>query len=344
MSKSSVRAALVASVGVDAPPVSCHSRKLSTVPKASSPASAARARAGHVVEQPGDLGAPKNRDRAAGRSVARPAPHGRGAAAWRRAVGVRRSCQTMARWIGAAGRAVPDQRGLALVGDADGGDVLRRQRRRWSSACAAGGEHAAPDVLRVVLDPAGGGKVLCEFLLAEADEAEARRRRRWRASRSCPGRSRGYSAELPLRRGPGPWRPADRGPARTLADQRAPGQRRRSFHWFAKRFRLAPALALLLRSVPNRQPGMSPGLAARLQQSAAAERMRTWPSRTGRTEASRMRRSTGSHGGDAAGLARCPSPAWRCPAFASPHASLSGAEQLAPPQRRHLCRARSRHQ
>jgi len=44
MSKSSVRAALVASVACTLPPVSRHRRKLSTVPKASSPRSA-RARA-----------------------------------------------------------------------------------------------------------------------------------------------------------------------------------------------------------------------------------------------------------------------------------------------------------
>ena len=41
---------------------------------------------------------------------------------------VRRSCQTMARWIAWPDGAVPDHRGFALVGDADGGDASQAVR------------------------------------------------------------------------------------------------------------------------------------------------------------------------------------------------------------------------
>ena len=51
---------------------------------------------------------------------------------------VRRSCHTMARWSGRPVRPVPRDDGLALVGDADRGDGLRRPRaRRRSSASVA---------------------------------------------------------------------------------------------------------------------------------------------------------------------------------------------------------------
>ena len=52
-----MREALVASVDMHVPPVSRQIRKLSTVPKASSPRFGPRAGARHIVEDPGDLGA-----------------------------------------------------------------------------------------------------------------------------------------------------------------------------------------------------------------------------------------------------------------------------------------------
>ena len=60
---------------------------------------------------------------------------------------------------GAAGGALPHQRRLALVGDADGGDV------GWHSPClpqhrAAAGKHRVPDVLRFLLHLAGGREML----------------------------------------------------------------------------------------------------------------------------------------------------------------------------------------
>ena len=132
------------------------------------------ARAGHVVEHPGDLGAGEvgvddQAGLARGSSGSRPSrlqPR-------RRAAAVRRSCQTMALWIGCAGRAVPDHGGLALVGDADGGDV-------------AGGEAGARQglagdgELRVARSPAGrarpsrgAGKICRNSRCADGD----RRRR-----------------------------------------------------------------------------------------------------------------------------------------------------------------------
>ena len=49
---------------------------------------------------------------------------------------VRRSCQTMARWMGLPVRRSHTQAGLALVGDADGGDVAAASPAA-ASACRA---------------------------------------------------------------------------------------------------------------------------------------------------------------------------------------------------------------
>ena len=148
MSNSSVRAALVASVACTLPPVSRHSRKLSTVPKASSPASAAVARAGDVVEQPGDLGGGEIRiEQQPGLGRRSPA-RGRRARSVVAGVGGAAVLPDDGVVDRLAGRAVPDDRGLALVGDADGGDVLRREpglghrrahgRDRRASRCPPG--------------------------------------------------------------------------------------------------------------------------------------------------------------------------------------------------------------
>ena len=89
---SSVREALVTSVTCRWPPVRCQIKRLSTVPAASSPASAV-AGAGDVVEQPGDLG---------GREIGVEHQPGRSAIQPRRSrcrsqkAAVRRSCQTRA--------------------------------------------------------------------------------------------------------------------------------------------------------------------------------------------------------------------------------------------------------
>ncbi len=63
-----------------------------------------------------------------------------------------------------AGGAVPHDSGLALVGDADRGDVFRGEAglldRLAADRCRRG-----PDILRLMLDPARRGKMLRKFLL-----------------------------------------------------------------------------------------------------------------------------------------------------------------------------------
>ncbi len=68
---------------------------------------------------------------------------------------------------GAAGRAVPQQRGLALVGDADGDDVARTRAGLLHGA-AATRDRRRPQIFRLVLDLAVGGEMLREFLLRES--------------------------------------------------------------------------------------------------------------------------------------------------------------------------------
>ena len=66
-------------------------------------------------------------------------------------------------------RSVPDDRRLALVRDADGGDVTRDESRLLESF-SHDLVHGAPDLFRVVLDPAGLREVLRELLLRDADD------------------------------------------------------------------------------------------------------------------------------------------------------------------------------
>src|SRR3546814_5198707 len=71
---------------------------------------------------------------------------------------------------GRTGLAVPDRRRLALVGDADGGDLLGAR----TSVCQGALHHRqgiAPDVLGVVLHPAGLREVLRQLLLRLAEAA-----------------------------------------------------------------------------------------------------------------------------------------------------------------------------
>ena len=125
-----LRAAGVGDVGdVQAavgPPVRFQISQVSIVPNSASPASRARARAGHVVEQPSEL---------------QPAEIGgeRQARSWRGSGPGRRRAHSSATSVrGArvlpdqrvverlAAAAVPEHRRLALIGDADGGEIARR--------------------------------------------------------------------------------------------------------------------------------------------------------------------------------------------------------------------------
>ncbi|CAM3592657.1 hypothetical protein BOSP111201_14570 [Bordetella sputigena] len=69
-----------------------------------------------------------------------------------------------------AAGAVPDQRGFALVGDADGGDV-GRGRAGVVQGLSRDLQLAAPDLVGVVLDPARVRVILAEFALAHAARA-----------------------------------------------------------------------------------------------------------------------------------------------------------------------------
>jgi hypothetical protein len=70
---------------------------------------------------------------------------------------------------GLAGVAIPDDGGLALVGDPDGGDIGRADiRLREHLGCDSG--LSGPDIARVVLDPAGLWENLRKFFLRDGDD------------------------------------------------------------------------------------------------------------------------------------------------------------------------------
>ena len=68
-------------------------------------------------------------------------------------------------------RAVPHHRGLALVGDADRGDVLCLQAGLFQRL-AADRDRRGPDVLGLVLDPARGREMLRKFLLRRGGDGD----------------------------------------------------------------------------------------------------------------------------------------------------------------------------
>ena len=124
---------------------------------------------GHVVQQPGKLGAGQvgveheaglARDQLAVAGGAQAVAQAGGAAVLPDDGAV----------DGLAGAAIPHHGGFALVGEAHGGDV------GCSKACvchdlARNRALAGPDVLRVVFHPARLGKMLCEFALRDAVDA-----------------------------------------------------------------------------------------------------------------------------------------------------------------------------
>ena len=165
MSKSIVRLALDGSVACTAPPpVRFHSSHESTVPNARS----ASASTPPSVKQPLELGGREVRvEHQTGRG-----PHerrgGRRRAARRSA---RRCAGPATRWRGARGspvRAIPHHDGLALVGDADGRDRLGRGATPSSRERRL---RRVPDLVGVVLDPAGLGEVLGELPVRPAASA-----------------------------------------------------------------------------------------------------------------------------------------------------------------------------
>ncbi len=163
MSNSAVRAALLASVACTLPPVSRHNRKLSMVPKASLPASAAARAPVDVVEQPGDLAGGEIRieqQAGLGRDLGLVAGVAQGGAIFGGAA-VLPDDRIVDRL---AGRTVPDHGGLALIGDADAGDIARG-KPRLLHRLAHGRDRGGPDRLGVVLDLARRRIDLLQFLL-----------------------------------------------------------------------------------------------------------------------------------------------------------------------------------
>ena len=152
------------------------------------------ARAGHVVEQPGQLGAESTRP-ASGRC----GTAGNRRARRRAASHTAARCGSPARrWRApaAASGAFPDQRGFALVGDADGGYVGRGGRgvaQRFARHVEAG----CAELAGIVLDPARPGIVLVEFTLADAAPPRRRGRTRWPGTgRAWSGRGQTHSSSL----------------------------------------------------------------------------------------------------------------------------------------------------
>jgi len=127
-------------------------------------------RAGHGVEQPAQLGRREVRVDQQPGVLAHPLDQ------------PRLRAQVRAQRLGAAvlpddragqrpaAAAAPQHGGLALVGDADGADVARAQARA-GDGLARGVELGGPDLLGVVLDPAGLRVVLAQLALREGDDA-----------------------------------------------------------------------------------------------------------------------------------------------------------------------------
>src|SRR5207247_3464143 len=70
-----------------------------------------------------------------------------------------------------AGLATPQESCLALIGDADRGDVARCDAG-FGDGAFHGFDGGAPEILRIMIDPARGGEMLPEFLLRRAGDRE----------------------------------------------------------------------------------------------------------------------------------------------------------------------------
>ncbi len=129
MSKSAVRAALLTSLRCSAPAGELPHQPAVDRAAGEFAALGAFARARHVVEQPGELGGRKVRvEQQAGALL-----HHRLGARGAQCLALRRRAPVLPhdrRRNRTAGGAFPDQRGLALVGDADRGKIGRRQIAR----------------------------------------------------------------------------------------------------------------------------------------------------------------------------------------------------------------------
>ena len=127
----------------------------------------ARARARDIVEHPGDLGRREIGIEQQAGALGDQSARGRRASARRKVGAVRRSCQTIALWIGAPVARFQTSvvsRWLVMpsAGDRRGPTPALAER------LAGGRQRRAPHVLRVVLDPARAREDLREFLCAIA--------------------------------------------------------------------------------------------------------------------------------------------------------------------------------
>src|SRR5690606_13687477 len=124
------------------------------------------ARAGYVLEEPLELRAGEVRIENEAGLLANPGLAARGAELFA-ARGRASVLPDDGAMHGGAGLAVPEDRRLALVGDADGRDGLAVQARRGERALDADA-HRAEDFLGIVLDPAGLRIMLRKLALVPA--------------------------------------------------------------------------------------------------------------------------------------------------------------------------------
>ena len=167
ISNSSVRDALVASVAWTLPPVSRQSRNESTVPKASRPCSAA-ARAPITLSSSQPILVAEKYGSSTQAGLVRDRRLMPGGAQRRAGVGGAPVLPDDGVMDRLAVDAIPDDRGFALVGDADAGDVLGADARPWPSPRARS-RPRRPDFLRIVLDPSRRRIDLAQLLLRDGD-------------------------------------------------------------------------------------------------------------------------------------------------------------------------------
>ncbi len=171
---SSVREALLTSVACSVPPVRCHISQRVHRAEGQFAARRPRARAGTWSRSQLELGAREVGVDRPGRCFSRNSGSRPCCAELRRRVGsARRSCQTMAWWMGSPVWRFHTTRGLALVGDADRGDVAGREAG-LGERLARGGELVLQISHRLVLDPAGLRVDLAELPLRHRDDAAVR--------------------------------------------------------------------------------------------------------------------------------------------------------------------------
>ena len=180
---------------------------------------------------------------------------------------------------------------------------------------AAGREHAVPDVLRLVLDPARGRKMLRRIPaapLATACRPASKTMARdevvpWSMARMMA--LRGHDVGVP-----GPGRPADRGPAAETGRMRRArqGKASRSADRAAAKGSAWHCASRCCYARPEASSrALRPAPAAAPTSPRPAEGMDTWRSRTGRSATSRRGVRTGAMAASRSRSARCPSPACR---------------------------------